>query len=388
MRDLKIYIAIAAILLTVYLIALYNQPVPINWSETYSKNDKIPYGTYVLRQQLTDIFPGAKILDRRRPVFNNFKEEQIKRGSYIMIAGSVNLDEYDYKELVNYMREGNDVFIATYYLNSYLKDTLKLSINSALEKKPKLKFTNKLLGGRSYSFDRGIGDQFFSKYDSSKAVVLGTNGQNKPTFLKYTFGKGALYIIPSPKLFTNYNLLNSKGADYAAKSLSYLKPGGDIIWDEFPALGHEEETSMFRVFFLHPELRYAYYIALFSLVTFVILGMKRRQRMIPIIEPFKNSTVEFVELVGKVHYQQRNHSNIARKKITYLLEHIRNTYKIETNILNREFNELLIARSGIEPAFITKLILNINIGLSSNKITDRQLINLGQVIEEFYYKSR
>jgi hypothetical protein len=388
MRDLKIYIGIFSIFLVIYLVALYNQPKPVDWSETYSREDKIPFGTFVLHNRLKDIFPGSTILSRRKPFYNVFKEEQVNQGNYIIISGKIKLDEYDFKELVNYMHRGNSVFIATYYLNEYITDTLKLAINSGLKTKPKLKFSNRKLNDRSYSFDLGMGDQFFSKYDTAKAEVLGVNGDKKAVFLKYPFGDGALYLMPSPKFFTNYAMLKPSGADYAAKALSYLPKGGDIIWDDYPTLGSQEETSIFRVFFKHPELRYAYYIALFSLIAFVIFEMKRRQRIIPVITPLKNSTVEFVELVGRVYYQQRDHSNIAEKKITYLLEHIRSTCKINTTILDAEFNELLAAKTGIDLAIIAKLILNINYCKNNTQISDRQLIDLNLVIEEFYYKSR
>ncbi|MDB5013390.1 MAG: hypothetical protein JWQ25_1592, partial [Daejeonella sp.] len=330
----------------------------------------------------------SKVIDERKPIFNVFKEDHIKNGSYIIVAGTVKLDEYDFKELTNYMQKGNNVFIASYYLSQYLNDTLKISINSALASTTKLRFTNKNIDTKLYSFDRGIGDQFFSKYDTAKATILGVNQDKKPVFLKYKFGAGALYLMPSPKLLSNYAILKPSGADYAAKALSHLKIGGDIIWDDYASLGRDEEASLFRVFFYHHDLRNAYYIALFSLLAFVLFEMKRRQRIIPVISPLKNTTVEFVELIGKVYYQQRDHADIGKKKINYLLEYIRTNHNIRTNIIDKEFNNTLIAKTGFDAAFIGELLMNVNFCLSSTKLSDQQLIDLNKIIEEFYKKSR
>ena len=103
-----------------------------------------------------------------------------------------------------------------------------------------------------------------------------------------------------------------------------------------------------RVFFSHASLQWAYYISLFGMVIFVLYEMKRRQRIIPVIEPLKNSTVEFVNVVGQVYYEQRNNMNIAQKKILFFLEHLRTKYYLKTNPLDQEFIERLSQKTGIE----------------------------------------
>ena len=391
MRDLKIYIGIGSLLLLVYLIAQYNKPTPVDWTPTYSKEDKIPYGTYLLHRQINDILPGAWVLIRRKPVFNVFQEEKVNPGNYLIVAGSVNLDKYDFKKLVDYMKAGNQVFIATYYLGNFLSDTLKTTINSEITikaQRSQLHFTNPALNPKKqYKFDRDIGNQYFSKFDTTRAIVLGMNSKGNSTFIKYPYGKGALYLISSPQFFTNYNLINPEGADYAAKSLSYLNPGGDLIWDEFSSRGLQQESSKLRVFLKYPELRWAYYIALFSLVVFVLFEMKRRQRIIPILDPLQNTTVEFVNVVGQVYYERKDHKNLADKKIAYLMEHIRSVYRLNTNLIDQEFIETLSNKTEIGISTISNLMQMIKRYSEATTITDKQLIDLNNSIENFYRKS-
>jgi len=176
--------------------------------------------------------------------------------------------------MLNYIKKGNTVFIASFYISKFLSDTLKLKINSepsfSLTKKTKINFTNPAMNQKqTYAFDRQIGNQYFSKFDTSKAVVLGKNQNNHSNFIRYQFGKGYLYLMPSPDYFINYNLLKPEGNDYAAKALSYLPLKGEIIWDEYAAAGPEGAgDSPMRVFLSHAELRWAYFIALFSLLFF------------------------------------------------------------------------------------------------------------------------
>lgn len=394
MKDLKIYLTIAFSLLIVYCVVLYNRPKPVDWSPTYLNTNKIPYGTYIVYHQINDIFPGATIQSSRLPVYNTLvdaeKEHWQQSGSYIIIAPKVDIDASDYGQMLSYIKKGNTVFIASFYVSKFLGDTLKIKINSepsfSTAKKTKLSFTNPLLNPKkTYAFDRQIGNQYFSKFDTAKVVVLGKNQYNHSNFIRYQFGQGYLYLMPSPDYFTNYNLLKPEGSDYAAKAFSYLPTKGEIIWDEYAAAGPEGAgDSPMRVFLSHPELRWAYFIALFSLLFFVLYEIKRRQRIIPVADPLQNTTVEFVNVVGQVYYQQRKNLNIASKKVAFFLEQIRSRYQLKTNIIDTELMETLINKSGADADLVAQIFKNIDLVQSGKQISDKELINLNHLTEQFY----
>jgi len=394
MKDLKICLVIAFSLLIVYCVIQYNRPRPVDWKPTYLNTDKIPYGTYILYHQLNDIFPGATIHSSRQAVYNTLAENKYVPGSYILVAYRVNIDQDDYDELINYIKKGNAVFIASFYVSKFLRDTLKLKINSgqtlSLTKKTKVSFTNPALNpAQTYTFDRQTGGQYFSKFDTSRAVVLGKNQYNHSNFIRYQFGKGYLYLMPSPDYFINYNLLKPEESNYAAKALSYLPAKGEIIWDEYASAGAEDaEGSPMRVFLSHPELRWAYFIALFSLLFFVLYEMKRRQRIIPVADPLQNTTVDFVKVVGQLYYQQRNNLNIASKKVTFFLEHIRSRYQLKTNVLDQGLIQDLINKSGTDADLINRIFKYIGFVQTGKKITDQELIQLNYLTEQFYKQSR
>ena len=389
MKGLKLYVAISAVFVVVYVVAQYYKPKPTDWTASYIKEDKIPFGLYILFNEIGSLFPNTVVRSTKEPVYNTLKDVNYTNSNYLFIAGAVELDKQDYKQLELYLKNGNDVFIATFDLGKVLEQKLKIKTNVVYglgeNKSAAINFVNpRLRTPLSYKFDKGLGDQYFSKFDSVKATVLGKNQKGQANFIKYSYGKGSLYLLPNPQLLTNYSLIRTEGADYAAKALSYLNPRPTLIWDERFTKGNSEDASLLRVIFRNDKLRWAYYTALISLLVFVLFEIKRRQRIIPVIEPLKNSSVDFVKVVGSVYYEQRNNTDISQKKINYLLEFIRSNYRLKTQELDEEFKENLIQKTGLTTDVIGSMVQLINEILKANKVSDQQLISLNKSIEHFY----
>lgn len=389
MSGLKKYIIIGSVLIAAYLLAQYFKPTPTNWTPTYLAEDKIPFGTYILRQRITDVLPGASVKTVKAAVYNNLAERPAGKSNYFIIGSMVNVDKLDYQQMVKYMEAGNHILIAAYQIRGVLADTLKLEITSDFsfqnKRKYPINFVNPSLKRElDYYFDKGISGQYFSTIDTAKAIVLGQKQNNSANFIQYKYGKGSLMILPNPQLLTNYSLLREDGADYAAKVFSYLPKAETLLWDEHFSRKNGNDGSILRVLFKYEQLRWAYYIALLSLIVFVLYEIKRRQRIIPVIERPKNSSVEFVNVVGRVYYQQRNNRDIAEKKITYLLEYIRNKYRLKTIDLNQEFREALINKSGATADVIDDILDQIKFIKAGQTVRDDQLIRLNKNIEEFY----
>jgi len=307
-------------------------------------------------------------------------------GSYLIIAKNTNINKYDFAALLKYIKAGNSVFISSFAFSGFLADTLKLyGAYESTKGNSGLNFTNSRLKNPGfYKFKRDISNYYFSSFDTAKAVVLGKNDHGHSTFLSFRFGKGNLYLCGNPGVFTNYNLVTANGAEYAAKALSYLPATKNVYWDEFQNGDIPPEESPLRVFFDNPSLQWAYYISLFGLIIFVLYEIKRRQRIIPVIEPLQNATLEFVNVVGQVYYEKRNNTNIAHKKIIYLLTKLREEYQIKSNNLDGELVERMTVKLGIDAALARDLVNCIKqIGVKGI-VSDRELIELNKLIEKLY----
>jgi len=396
MRSLKLIYIIAITLILVYLVAEYNKPHPTLWKPTLSYNDKIPFGTYITYHEIKQLFPGAVIKGTNKTFYDQFHDTTIVNSNYIIISGNIKFNKYDFKELVKYLEKGNSVFIAMasyteQFMNSkdVLEDTLKIRTNLIVKTNTtNINFTNtKLKRAKGYQFGNSMANGYFTSFDTTRAIVLGRNESGDANFISYQFGKGNLFVCANPELFTNYSLLSEQGADYAAKALSYMPVPPVVYWDHFQNGDIEQDMSPVRVFFSNPSLRWAYYLSLGGMIIFILYEMKRRQRIIPIIEPLRNSTVDFVNVVGQVYYEQRNNTNIAQKKVLYFLEHLRTIYHLKTNVLDKDFIEKLAQKTGIDDTLAGELVMHMHY-ISGQRVTDDDLIKLNQLIEQFYIKSR
>ncbi|QDW27101.1 DUF4350 domain-containing protein [Pedobacter sp. KBS0701] len=385
MKGYKIYLIIGSILILLYLVAQYNKPTPTNWAPTYAIKDKIPYGTYILYHRIKDILPNATIQQSKSAIYNTLKAKKFNKTAYLIVAQKAEIIKTDLDQLIKYMQNGNDVFIATYDLGKVEKNLKLQAVSTMSAEGSTLNFTNpNLKTDANYGFNRGIGSQYYNKLDTSKATILGVNGNGKPNFIRYSYGKGNLYLIAEPGFYTNFNLLDKYGAEYAAKTLSYLQGNTQIIFDEYFAGQENTATDMLRVFFKHPELKYAYYLSIFSLIIFVFYDIKRRQRIIPIADPLTNSSLAFVNVVGSVYYNERNNLDLALKKINYFMEHLRSRYYLKTNDIDSKFVQLLMEKTGINEALAKTLTRYFIEMPEMGDLSDTQLINLNESIEQFY----
>jgi hypothetical protein len=289
------------------------------------------------------------------------------------------------------MKRGNHVFIAASDLGPLLKEKFALNTNmytNPLNSRMSVNFTDPSLREKGgYIFDKGLGTPYFTKYDTT-ATVLGRNDVGGANFLRYQIGRGSLYLLPDPRLLTNFCLLQPRGPDYVAKALSHVPKVQTLIWDENNTRGNVENSAVLRVIFQHSELRWAYCLALAGILLFVLFEMKRRQRVIPVMEKPLNSTVDFVRTVGRVYYEQRDNTDIALKKISYLLEFIRSQYGLKTAALDEEFVLMLAGKSGVSGEEVQALIMQIEHMQENARISDAQLIALNRKIENFYKQVR
>jgi hypothetical protein len=379
-------------LLIIYIVAKINQPKAIDWTETLSSKDKIPYGTFILANRLNDVFPGAHISTYRQPVYNVVAEDSIKQATYIIICPGAEFAPPDYKQFIKYLKEGNDVFISAEYYGKQFEKNLKIEVKTnyyLTAKSTSVSYLSPAIAVKKYlSVDKNVATSYFAKFDTLHATVLSENTDHKANFIKYTFCKGNLYLCANPKFFSNYSLLKPDGAAYAATALSFLKNTKEIVLDEYYTQGNKGDDTPMRLFLSNPALQWAYYIALFSLLIFVLYEIKRRQRIIPVIEPLNNSTLDFVTVVGHVYYEKRDNANIAQKKILYLLTWLRDEHQVKTSTIDDEFKAKIIAKLGLETAFANDLISYIQYVSVQEKVNDRELIELNKLIEKFYNQAR
>jgi hypothetical protein len=223
---------------------------------------------------------------------------------------------------------------------------------------------------------------YFNTFDTTRTTVLAVNDKNRPVTIRVKWGKGSLILNSTPLAFTNIYLLAGENHEHIATLLSCL-PKQDVEWTEYYQVGRMEASSPLRFILSNEPLRWAYYICILSLLIFMVFEMKRKQRIIPIIKPLDNTTLEFVSTVGNLYYQHGDHKNAAEKKINFLLEHIRTKFWLSTTKLNDDFIKSLSGKSGLPIEEITQLVATILRIQSRPQISAFELVDLNEKIEKF-----
>jgi hypothetical protein len=388
MKNLKFIIPVLVVFILMVLVKMFT-PEPTDWIPSYSKNDKIPYGSYLLFEILPDLFPGRKIETTNLPFFNITNQKNIENKNIIIICSHFSPDDLDAKVLRDLLEKGNDVFIAANSFGKKIADSLKLNTNYSFfggVDSAEVNFVNpKLKQQEYYRFSQGSYNHYITNIDTNKVTVLGIKNSNFINFLKVKVGKGYLYLHTLPTVFTNYNLLKSD-RDYIYKCLSYLNVR-DVLWDEYYKEVNKYQSTPIRYILSQPSLRWGYFSFLFAIILFVIFKGRRDQRIIPVIKPLANTTLEFIRTVGNLYFKQSNHKNIAEKKITYFMDLIRTKYSIKIVNLNDEMIHQLSDKSMIEINEIRKMFNIFNLVTISQSIKRDTLIELNDLIENFYIKT-
>ncbi len=383
-RDLKYYLVLTSCLLALILVEVLTPPA-IDWSPSFSARDKIPYGSHILFELLPHLFPptGIEVLDQS--IFTVLKEHSFERTNYVFINSAISVDEVETRALLDFVDAGNHVFIAAQQFKGGLEGTLKIDTSRDFLRTDSLgiHLANTSVQNESYRYKPGTVAHYFTSFDTSKTTILGFNDRDQVNFIKVRWGQGVLWLSCIPLAFTNYNLLAGPNADYVFNALSYL-PLQHTLWDEYYKVRRLEARLPMRYILKRAPLKWAFYLALVLLVLFIAFEGRRKQRAIPLIEPLPNRTLEFVETVGRLYYQQRDHKNIAAKKIKYFLEHLRTHLGLKVQNLADAGRARVAAKTGAPAAAINELFDCLQQVQNADVVREDELARLNRLLERFY----
>ncbi|MCP2027249.1 hypothetical protein L1276_002406 [Flavobacterium sp. HSC-32F16] len=399
-KSIKIYIAVLVLILILILIGDYNKQKPIDWRPTYSVNDKIPYGLYVFDKEIGGILKKQKIerisditpyefLDSKYDE-DTLVETYSVKGTFINISQQNNIDEQSVKEIMYFVSHGNNAFLSMTDFPKTLLDSLKFEYSSNLlkTKDASVWMANKKLSSKIYKSTSEIAD-YFSKIDTLNTTVLGYEGNPKYkkniNFIKVPYKNGYFFLHANPVAFTNYNLLKKDRYQYTEKVLSYI-PKGDVFWYTKSPNDENISASPLRYIFSQPALKWAWYLFLIGMLIFILFNAKRKQRIVPILQPLSNLTIDFTKTIGNLYYQEGDHKNIIDKKIIYFLERIRTEYLIDTTNLDDEFVKKLQHKTGKDEKDIQELVFLINEHRNSYHANiEEDLIRINNAIEKILH---
>jgi len=408
--------SIVALVIILLIYFIYNNKGgnKYQWYQSYRADSNQPYGTQFVQKLLKSSHSGNTTVSQKQPIHKVLESIDSTNTDYVLVGQSIHLDDEDRNALINFIGAGNDVFISTMeaptalvnsIYTSQCEDFHEFSYEYDMDTTVYANFYDSTLARtEDYTFTYRVGASDYPYYwrtvdsqllcDTTQTMqMLGYQQSDLVNFIKIPYNSGNLYLHTAPLMFTNYFMTKKDNMEYASSVFSYLK-GDNLIWDEvskvpFSDMDNPYDSPLYYIM-QQPALKYAWWMLLIGALLYVIFASKRTQRVIPVLETKSNTSLEFLNVISSLHYQNPNHLDMARKKMKYFLYFIRAKYGINTQSLTEEQSKRLAERSKVDLADIT-IINDRYRSIENYSITDDDpdlLVNLYHAIENFYKKCK
>ncbi|MEL6862951.1 MAG: DUF4350 domain-containing protein [Bacteroidota bacterium] len=413
----------AAVLLLLFFVLSREWSSKYTWAETYDQEYKDPYGTHVIYELLSKRYPGERFRLINTDLGKELPAQTSQTANYIFVGEGLYLDSVEVDQLLRFVEGGNQAFISSKSISADLMDEIYPKVCGGYywddyydfrDTSVQLNLVHNNLkevdGGYKYQFIyqhkpiayrwHFIDSIYFCDGDSS-LIELGTIDSSKVNFAQIAYGEGTFYLHTNPLAFSNFQLLDRPGLSYVGKVFSHLKAGA-IYWDGANRVSEEvsrrinesrsdresggrlSSNSPLQYILAQAPLAWAWYIALVMVVLYLFFGARRRQRIIPVLAPNTNSSMDFISTIGSLYFMRQDHRKLSLQKMKLFLAYIRERYHLSTSELDEPFAQKLASHSEVSRNIIDKILL-INKNINSSKfVSEKTLIEFHLIMDQFY----
>jgi hypothetical protein len=367
--------------------------------ETFSKNDKNPFGAQVMYRQAAQLYKKNKINVKKDRLQKSLGSNTDTGSLYISVSKNYFLDEDDLNAALNFVHKGNTMFIASENFDSSFLKSMGLSIQSHRRYEASvldMKNTGVHLNPEFYADSSFFSyyflplDHHFGSPTDSVPNVLGRDEYGRPNFVILFYGLGRFYIHCEPRVFSNYFLLQKDNYQYLQSVLAFVPTVPEhVLWDDYynkrntPPAGKNAKSGL-ALLLQFPAMAWAFWLLLLLLAVYLFFGSKRRQRIVQVLPPNTNTSVAFSETISRLYLQQKDNRGIADKMILYFLEHIRTQYFLNTHVVNELFLTTLSRKSNVPLEETERLFATIQQIQQMDTIDEKTILQLNKQIELFY----
>ncbi|AKK72975.1 hypothetical protein OK18_10375 [Chryseobacterium gallinarum] len=342
-KTFKIYAVIFIVMMLILALLEVNKKETTDWRKNFDPNEKSPFGLFVFSNEAKDLFKN-KLKEIEQTPYEYYNQ---KKGAHNIIVIEHDIDRESWKKILEQVSAGSDAMLMVSNIPKEISDSIGFyDSDISFEEENVLKLTDKKYQNDFIQLDKFPSGRGFS-YIKPQAEILGKTVEKKNTdqanFIKVQFGKGTIYAHSEPLFLTNYYLLKPGNVKYAQDVFSYL-PDRETLW--FVESKSKVSRFFMRFVLSNPALKYAWWIFLGGLILFIFFNAKRKQRIVPVIEPLRNTSVDFVKSIGNLYLQEGDFHDMMAKKAQYFLNKVRMDLLIDTQNIDEEFAKKLQMKTG------------------------------------------
>jgi hypothetical protein len=375
--------------------------------------DKIPYGTWYAYNSLFTYFPeaedifiikespdigiGGSSVDWEESTETNDSAvtEDLLPELYLVVSPRFLPTDAEKEDLLRFVRKGNHLVIAALDFDGSFLDSLgvqRVYDQPMISSPDTVLYTlraSALETYQTYGYPGEIIPYHFTVDSSLGWEILGTVQTGAPNCIRMQLDSGSITLHSNPLQLTNFFLLHKNNHRYWSDLLSGLPRSYSFIWWDDYFRTPKTETDNFSsmgVFMKYPALKWALYTILLLLVVLLFSEIKRRRKIIPVLTPPENSSLDFVKTIGRLYYQHKDNSDLAIKMEAHLMEFIRQHYHIQGNLPEDQLVRQLSLKSGVAPELLNSLFYEFRMIEEHGAVSDEDLLRMNDLIEQFHIK--
>ncbi len=426
-------IAVGAILLlTVFVL---NRADSDTWILSFDPADKTPYGSYVLAQMLQAEVDSTGFVTIEGSLQDSLNLDEIPQNSnYVFVGKAFFADSAEIDHLIKFVEEGGQAYIIS---NRVPRQLLELFLDPYEDYEPYTEYEvdgeitiipyeyeyierhqsdmiqAEIFSDTTYSRDALLAQSTFkyvvnSKFrthswayfdailpaDLAEDVRSGYFQGDYMSFFEGHLGKGNFTFHSNPEIFANYYLLEKDNQKYQQQVFEKLG-NGNIYWDvvnhQFQSLGSDMPAGTTQgalVFILsQPALKYAWYLLLLGAMLYLLLGARRAQNALRVINPNENTSIEYSTAIAELYLQKNDHRRIGLLEIQLFKSFLRERYGLSIHRddeQNQKILDQLALKSNIDSEHVKRLFTAFKNCRVEFKVSDENLAQLHHDLNHFY----
>lgn len=401
----KLPLIIIGILAVVFVILLSLQPRSVDWRPDLRRDSDNALGAEIFAELLPQLLADAngeevKLTPILDPPFIHLGDESLEGTTYLFLTNDFSPDEAETLRLYEYAERGNTVFIAAQSITGALADTLGIPADSANAFARGLDYRYRgflgqgdstlhlvapvLAKDEGYAFSYEVGNWVMAGLDTARTTVIGTSLSGEPTLVLVEAGEGMFLISSTPYAFGNAAFTgDGSGTEYVAGVLGYL-PSQSVFWDTYYKPFANQAQTPLRYILREPPLKWALRLMLLGVLLFIVFRGRRWQRAVPVVAAPVNATLDFVRTVGRLYFQDADHSALVDRKLRYFFDRIRTRLGLTEVDLSEETERRVVARTGLSTEHIARLFARFRRLRRSRTVDPKHLVELDRSLDRFY----
>ena len=396
-KNRNIILLIAGFLLILIVMLLtteFREVSDHKWNESFDFEDEEPQGLYIFKELAERYFDTIPL------TLNDFAPDSLgENGLYIQFVPNFMSDEVFFS-LFDLVHEGHDVLIISDNFNINLADTLSYSFDNVFQIGNQLEFNfldPEIARDYDYRYTF-LNEEFNDTLTNSFNLIEGTYWDTDKTFVKvatpdslalmvaFPFGEGRLFYHAKKDLFYNHSFRQDGMFDYTERIFAHFAPDHISLLDPRTAseFGSNDDKNPLQFIMSNPPLKAAYYLLILGALLYVIFRGKRKQRVIPVLKKKQNTSLQYVDTVSQLFYQQGQHEK--------LVSHMRNIFyhKMQKKFFippdHKDYVQVLSKKSRISATELQYVIDRFNSLDDYFTFNENELISLNRRLENIYSK--